>query len=307
MATLVKEKWVESLGIRCEISVPLGPLTWYGLGGCASCLVHPEDAQQLSILATRCVDEGSPLRVLGSGANLLVADEGVEGVVVQLDHANFKRVSVKGDRLIVGGGFDLPKLVLQTARQGLAGLHGLAGIPATVGGAVRMNAGGAWGQIGSLVRRVTVCTHDGNLEHFEQSDLMFAYRTSNIKAGCIVEVELEVTPDDPAKLMERVKSIFKKKKDSQPLASNSAGCAFKNPCSVQGSQGQVLSAGQLIDQAGLKGCRVGGAEVSMRHANFVIAHTGCTAKDVLALLNRIQQTVLERSGVQLEREVVFWT
>lgn len=300
---------IEDLNIRQEHNVPLGPMTWYGMGGPASCVVHPANVHQLSALAVRCQESGTPVRVLGHGANVLVLDHGFPGVVVRLDDPYFKHFKIDCHVVTVGAGYDLAKLVLETAKAGLGGLQCLAGIPASVGGAVRMNAGGVYGDIGQTVRRVMVCDANGQVYYRDRDDLVFDYRRTNILARYILEVEFDLTPQDPQQLMKQVKEIFTYKKNSQPLAEHSAGCAFKNPrrtlpADVDHRPGP--SAGQLIEQSGLKGFRIGRAEVSTRHANFVIAHPGCTAADVMALIDHVQRTVQDRHGLLLEREVVVW-
>ena len=310
MNTLVKDNLLADLNVPHERDVPLGPLTWYGVGGNAAILAHPTSLQTLAALAARCHDTGVPVYVLGKGANLLVGDAGVDGVVVQLDDPCFKRVEVDGCTMTVGAGCDLAKLVLQTAKLGLGGLECLAGIPATIGGALRMNAGGVFGEIGPIVNRVMTCDARGQNYYRERDDLVFGYRCSNITARYILEAELTLTPDDPEQLMRRVKEIFLYKKTSQPLADASAGCAFKNPrppADQPASEAwQTPSAGKLIDDARLKGFQIGGAQVSRHHANFVVTHPGCTAGDVVRLLDHIQRTVSERFGVLLQREVVCW-
>ncbi len=290
------------LNIRHEKNAALAPLTWYGVGGPAKVLAHPSSVQQLSTLAARCHEQGVPVYVLGSGANLLVRDEGVAGVVVSLDDPHFRRVKVAGDRVMAGAGFDLSKLVLQTAKAGLAGLECLAGIPASIGGAVRMNAGGAYGDIGQSVHRVQVMDSTGQVYYRDRDDLVFSYRKANIVARYILDVEFALAEDDPDDLVKRVKEIFLYKKNTQPLAQNSAGCAFRNPL----VNDERVSAGRLIDRAGLKGYRQGGAEVSGHHANFIVAHQDATAADVMAVLEHVQQVVFDRFGVMLEREVVVW-
>ena len=317
MAIATESKILTDLNIRHDCGVPLGPLTWYGVGGPASLLAYPSSVQQLSALAAKCHEMELPVYVLGSGANLLVADQGVRGVVVQLDDPCFKQVKTDGCTLTVGAGFDLAKLVLQSAKAGLKGLECLAGIPASVGGAVRMNAGGLFGEIGQSIRRVMVCDVSGQIYYRDNDDLIFGYRKTNIAARYILDVEFELSQDNPDALMRQVKEIFLFKRNSQPLADRSAGCAFKNPENVPSGvvpsdststdSKQRVSAGQLIDQAGLKGLRVGGAVVSPQHANFIVTHAGCTANDILAVLERVQETVLERFGVLLEREVVVWS
>ena len=310
MATSAPSKILLDLNVPHERDVPLGAMTWYGVGGRASVLARPSSVQQLSALASRCHEAGVPVYVLGNGANLLVADEGVQGVVVRLDDPCFKQVKVNAHILTAGAGSDLPKLVLLTAKSGLGGFECLAGIPASIGGAIRMNAGGAFGQIGRTVKRVMVCDATGQIYYRDRDDLVFGYRKTNIVAPYILEAEFELTSDDPGSLIKQVKEIFLYKKSSQPLADHSAGCAFKNgPRRAETPTLEThdkISAGQLIDRAGLKGFRIGGAEVSSQHANFIIAHRDCTAHDVLSVLEHVQHTVSTHSGFVLEREVVVW-
>ena len=303
------QRILQDLQIPHELNAPLAPLTWYHLGGCAEVLAHPAGAGQLSALVAACHARDVPVRVLGGGANLLVSDAGVAGVVVRLDDPAFRQSAIDAPLVTAGAGYDLAKLVLSTVKAGLAGLEVLAGIPGSVGGAVRINAGGAFGEIGRCVRGVQLMDATGQIYQRDRDDLIFAYRRTNIVAPFILEVEFELTPEDPEALIQRVKQIFLFKKNSQPLAARSAGCAFKNPGpAVQDSErvSPAVGAGELIDRAGLKGFRIGGAEVSPRHANFIVAHQDCTAADVLALLEHVERTVLETQGVQLERELVVW-
>ncbi len=363
---------LSDLHVRYEVDVPLAGLTWYGVGGKAGVVAHPSSVQQLSALASRCHEAGVRVYVLGSGANLLVSDEGVpveKGIVIKLDEAFFKRVDFGdgepvggvgakpqagedpeglgkrseggggggnvGGGVMVGAGFDLMKLVLETAKRGLEGLQHMAGIPASVGGAVRMNAGGAFGEIGTAVKRVQVMDDRGHVYYRDRDDLVFSYRHTNIVARYILSVEFELYPDDADALMKRVREVFMYKKNSQPMGENSAGCAFKNPgqsmTTVKGAEAGgaertddreeegdgedddgragasgAMPAGKLIDEAGLKGYRVGGAEVSKLHANFIYTHPGCKASDVLAVMTHVQETVLAKTGIALEREVVVW-
>ncbi|HCD34363.1 MAG TPA: UDP-N-acetylenolpyruvoylglucosamine reductase [Phycisphaerales bacterium] len=296
------------LGIDHQTDVPLAPLTWYGVGGHAECLAKPTDEAQLASLMQKCAQYQIPVRILGSGANLLVSDAGVRGVVVRLEHPNFSQINIDGTKVTVGAGYDLAKLVLDTAREGLAGLEVLAGIPASVGGAVRMNAGGKFGEIGPVVTKVRVMDESGEIYERYRDDLVFGYRKSNIKALVILDVEFDLSEDDPNQLMKQVKEIFMYKKNTQPLADDSAGCAFKNPLKNENDANPYLdySAGKLIDMAELKGYTIGGASISQRHANFVVAGDNCTATDIINLLNHITQTVLEKYGVRLKHEIVIW-
>jgi len=298
---------LDELNVPFECDVPLAPYLWYGVGGPAEIFARPRSVQQLSALAARCREREIPVRVLGRGANLLVADAGVSGVVVRLDDPAFRQCHLEENRARVGAGFDLSKLVLQTARQGLSGLACLAGIPASVGGAVRMNAGGAYGDIGQAVRRVQVMDQSGQVYTRDREDLVFGYRHTNIVARYILEVEFELEAAEPESLMKRVKEIFFYKKNTQPLASDSAGCAFRNPPAEAFGSGEILSAGALIDRAGMKGYRVGAARVSSVHANFIVTEPGATAADVIAVMEAVRARVAERFGIELEREVVVWS
>lgn len=299
---------LDDLNIACETDVPLGPHTWYGVGGHAAILARPSSIAQLSALLARCRQRGVPTYCLGSGANLLVTGAGVDGVVVKLDAPTFAQMSVEGNFVTAGAGFDLMKLVLATAKAGLGGLEIVAGIPASVGGAVRMNAGGAFGDVGSSVQRVQVMSDAGQVYYRDRDDLVFGYRHSNIVAPYIIEARFELTPENPDDLMRRVKEIFFYKKNSQPMGENSAGCAFKNPTPPgPGEGGSPVAAGQLIDRAGLKGFTIGGASVSPVHANFIVAdRKTATADDVKAVIDHVQATVRETFGITLEREVVVW-
>lgn len=295
----------DGLNVRCEQDVPLGPRTWYGVGGSAAVLAHPASTEQLSALVARCREAGEPVYMLGSGANLLVREGVVPGVVVVLDEPGFASMTVEGSQVTVGAGYDLMRLVRETARAGLGGLEVLAGIPATVGGAVRMNAGGAFGEIGATVARVQVVSETGQVDVRVRDDLVFGYRRTNIEAPFITQVQFELIPGEPEALIGRVKEIFLYKKNSQPLAEHTAGCAFKNPLPTQ-EQPAPEPAGRLIDQCGLKGYRHGSAFVSEVHANFVCVDPGGRAEDVWRVMEHVRSTVAGRCGVTLEREVSVW-
>ncbi len=295
------------LDVPHQTAAPLGALTWYRTGGPAAILARPTGPASLAAVLRRCRKAGVACRVLGAGANLLVRDEGFDGVVVRLDHAGFKTIDVRGDRVVAGAGVDLFKLVPRSARAGLDGLVQVAGIPATVGGAIRMNAGGAFGDIGSAVARLTVMTPDAQVRTLDRPHLTFGYRRSNLADSFILEAEFALTPADPVTLTRRYKEIYGIKKDSQPMGDKSAGCCFKNPPAEAFGNLPPMPAGQLVDQAGLKGYAVGGATVSPLHANFVTARPGATTSaDLLAVMQHVQRVVEEKFGVRLEREVVVW-
>ena len=280
-------------------NVPLAPRTWYKIGGPARWFIQPRSVEDLQAAAARCVENEIPIFVLGLGANLLVSDAGVNGAVFKLDEEYWRRVKFDGNLMEVGAGADLQKLILRSVRQGLAGIECLAGIPGTVGGGIRMNCGGKFGDIGARVTHVHVMDSAGGLFDRTKDDLVFEYRSTNIAAPFILSATLELDEEDPDRIMKRMKEIWMFKRNSQPLNTKNAGCIFKNP--------RGLSAGALIDQAGLKGMRVGGAEVSDKHANFIVAHPGCKADDVMKLVKIIREKVYEKNEIHLESEVKIWS
>jgi UDP-N-acetylmuramate dehydrogenase len=279
-------------------NVPLRPHTWYKIGGPARFFLRPRSIEELQEATRRCAEENISIYVLGLGANLLVSDAGVNGAVFCLDQDFFRRVKFQETRVEVGAGADMQKLLLRAVRQGLSGIECLAGIPGTVGGGVRMNAGGKFGDFGAVISSVTGMDAEGTTFELHKDDLVFDYRSTNISAPFILSAALELDKDDPQRIMDKTKEIWMYKRNSQPLNTKNAGCIFKNP--------RGLSAGALIDQAGLKGMRVGGAEVSTKHANFIVAHPGCMADDVLKLVKIIREKVFDRSEIHLESEVKVW-
>jgi UDP-N-acetylmuramate dehydrogenase len=278
---------------------PLAPHTWYRIGGPARWYIQPRSPEELQEAARRCTEEGIPFFVLGLGANLLVSDAGVAGAVFRLDAEHWRHVRYEKNIVEAGAGVDMQKLLLRSVRQGLAGIECLAGIPGTLGGGIRMNAGGKFGDLGAVVTRVQVMDSAGVIFERTKDDLVFDYRSTNITAPFILGATLDLEEEDPTVIMERTKQIWMFKRNTQPLNTKNAGCIFKNP--------RGLSAGALIDQAALKGLRVGGAEVSAKHANFIIAHPGCTADNVLKLIKIVQEKVYEKQQVHLETEVRIWT
>ncbi len=283
--------------------------TWFGIGGRADRLATPSTDDELAA----CLALDPELLVLGDGANLLVDDAGVSALVVSFAGPRFSgwTIDERTGAVRVGAGANLPKLINETVRRGLAGLEGLAGIPATIGGALVMNAGGAFGQIADAVVRVHARRRDGSALSLERRDIAFEYRRSGLQDLIITEAELALAPIDPAALRTRLLEVMEYKKASQPLADKSAGCVFKNPILTAdlpavASKGTRVSAGLLIDRAGCKGLAVGGASVSHRHANFIVTSHGARAGDVVSLLRAVRDRVADAFGVRLEPEIVLW-
>ncbi|MFN0131511.1 MAG: UDP-N-acetylmuramate dehydrogenase [Phycisphaerales bacterium] len=286
--------------------------TWFGIGGSADRLARPASLDELRA----CLDLDPNLAILGDGANLLVDDDGIDRLVVALTQPAFTVATFDGDRVVVGAGANLPKLILESVRRGLGGLEGLGGIPASVGGAAIMNAGGTFGQFSDAVASVRALDRAGRAVELARADIAFAYRSSGLANLLITEVELRLAPADPTALRARLKEVMAYKSRTQPMAEPSAGCVFKNP-DVAGDVAERLevgggdtprrvSAGMLLDRAGCKGLRVGGARVSDWHANFVVTEPGARARDVIELMDRSRARVLDRFGITLEPEVVIW-
>lgn len=304
------------LDVLVEADAPLGPRTWFGVGGRADALVHPRSEEALAALVSRCHRDGIELRVLGEGANLLVADEGVSGVVVRLDAPCFceRRLNAKGavEGVRVMGGASLARCVLETTRGGFAGLEGLAGIPASIGGAVRMNAGGAFGAIGDRLHAVGCIDRRGEVVVAPAASLNLGYRRCELPGEIVLWASFTLDEGDPVRLRAEVAEVYAFKQSTQPLVDHSAGCMFRNPTEdevpeeVRATFGGVPSAGGLIDRAGLKGLVHGGARVSEHHANFIVVGPGATAADILGLSMTVADRVADRFGVRLRREVVVW-
>jgi UDP-N-acetylmuramate dehydrogenase len=236
--------------------------------------------------------------VIGNGSNLLVADAGIRGIVVQLGGALAGCERVAEDEIILGAGLKLMVLQNRAFKEGWTGLECFAGIPGTVGGAVRMNAGSQLGEVVNNLNWIEVVTITGLVKRIPAADLGMSYRTSNLPKGAVVTAAGMRLTDEPADQHQlRVRLFLERRKVTQPLDLPSCGSTFRNP---QGDH-----AGRLIEAAGLKGFQVGGAQVSTKHANFVVNLGGATAADIRSVIEAIQTEVLERFQVQLLREVHF--
>jgi UDP-N-acetylmuramate dehydrogenase len=277
---------------------PLAMHTWFQLGGPAEYFAEPDDLDQLVTLLERCGKEEVPVRLLGGGSNILVRDEGVPGMVLRLAAPAFAQIRVEGQSVVAGGGATLGHVITTAVHQGLAGLETLIGIPGTLGGALHGNAGTHGGDVGQWTSEATVITHSGEILQRTRDDLVFEYHQSSLDELVILEAEFQLEEDDPQELARRMQKHWIVKKASQPMGHQCAGCVFRNP--------RGASAGELIEEAGLKGTRIGGAVVSDRHANFIVAEPECTSQDVLRLIDLVRGQVHERLDVDLERELEIW-
>jgi UDP-N-acetylmuramate dehydrogenase len=282
---------------------PLSRHTSFGIGGPADILAYPSDRNDLIALLSSIKKQGVSYVVIGGGTNLLVRDGGFRGVVICLQRLG--TIRIEREYRSVGGTFSvvyveagalLPKLLGFAMEQGLTGLEFAAGIPGTVGGAICMNAGTAAGEIGDVVDSVTLISPDGTLVTRGREEIGFGYRTSNIPAGHVVlDAKIILRHGDRERIKARVMEIQDTRKQRQPWGFPSAGSVFKNP--------QEEAAGKLIEAAKLKGKKVGDAQVSDKHANFIVNLGKAKAKDVVALMEIVKQTVLDVHGVRLEPEI----
>jgi UDP-N-acetylmuramate dehydrogenase len=277
----------------------LAPLTTWKIGGPAELLATPETPDDLGIALRWAAEKGVPWRVLGNGSNLLIRDEGVRGLVLRVRKV-LDGVRVLGTRIVAGAGAPLPVVANLAAARGLGGLEFASGIPGTVGGAIVMNAGWHASEIGNVVESVEWLDGRGVRSTLPREDCAFGYRTSAFRgrAGIVLEAAFALAPDDPEVLRDRLLEYAASRKANQPTELPSCGSVFLKPPND--------FAGRLIEQAGLKGLRVGGIEVSTKHANFFVYVGGGTARDALALVERVERTVAERFSVRLEREFEVW-
>lgn len=282
-------------GIRGAVSfdAPLKDYTSFRIGGPADVLVEPADVDDVARLVRQTKAQKLPLFVVG-GTNLLIRDKGIRGVVVHLGKLRAIREE-PGSVLYAEGGVGMPTLIGYAIRHSLAGLEWAAGIPGTVAGCVVMNAGTRLGEMKDSVKAVRLVNRKGEILDIPASQIPFAYRRATLPAGIVVGVWLQLKAGVRAEVEKVVKEYLHYRRDTQPLTLPSAGCVFKNP--------PKDSAGRVIDSAGLKGAQVGDAQVSDKHANFIVNQGQASAKDVLALIRKVRAAVAKNAGVKLELEL----
>ena len=276
----------------------LAPHTYLRLGGTAEFFVQPRSREELAAVVRRCFQEQLPLRVIGEACNVLVRDEGVRGVVVRLVEPAFREIHVQGKRVMAGAGAAVSALISNAAKAGLAGLETLVGIPGTVGGALRCNAGDRTGEIGQYVRRVEVVDSRHAAVWREHEELSFHENRSNLDDPVILTAEFELETDRDEAIVKRMLKTWIVRKAKLPHSFETAARIFKNP--------RGLQAGQLIESAALGKIQVGGAGLSERNANYVVAAPNASARDVLRLIDLVRTKVREQSGVSLEQDILVW-
>ncbi len=277
---------------------PLAPLTHLRIGGPAEYLAQPQTREELVALIRECAAQQLRLRVLGGGCNLLIRDEGVSGVVLRLNAPVFTEIAVDGQTIRAGSGTPLSALISTAARHNLAGIETLVGIQGTLGGAIRCNAGDRTGEIGQLVRKVQLIDDQGQIVQRDRDELQFSEHSSNLDEGILLAAELAFESDSTERIVKRMRRSWIQRKATMPFSFQAAVRVFRNP------RGQ--NARELLEKARLAKTRVGGAEVSERNENYIVAHPGTSARDVLRLIDLMHSRVKEQCGVSLEKELLVW-
>ncbi len=283
------------VGIKGAVKfhAPLRDYTSFKIGGPADVLVEPADVEDVCRLARQATAAKVPIFVIG-GTNLLVRDKGIRGVVVSL--SRLKAIKSEPHHVVYAeGGVGMPTLIGHAIRRSLSGLEWAAGIPGTVAGCVVMNAGTRLGEMQSAVKAVRIVDPKGRLVERPASEIDFGYRRAKLPKGIVVGVWLQLKPGSRQDIERVVKDYLRYRKDTQPLTLPNAGCVFKNP----GTE----PAGKLIEAAGLKGARIGDAQVSEKHGNFIVNRGQARAADVIALIRKVRREVERRTGITLELEL----
>jgi len=269
--------------------------TSYGIGGPAKAYITPKDKNDLAQILQFARQNNLPTYFVGSGSNLLVADEGIDGLVITLGKS-FKYLKIIDANVYAESGVMLGKMVKECIRRHLSGVESLIGVPGTLGGALVMNAGAFGGEISNYLKHVTVMTMAGEEKQYVPGEIEFSYRHSTFPSDeIVISAEFELIQSDESTVMEKRAVASGGRKATQPLKFRSAGSVFKNP--------KEGAAGFYIDQAGLKGTKVGDAEISEHHANFFVNHGQATAEDIVSLIRLARKTVYEQFGIMLELEV----
>lgn len=280
---------------RIRYNEPMQDHTTFRIGGPADIMVMPESVPEIMRVLEWVRKRDLPYLVIGEGSNLLVKDGGIRGVVIKLG-PGFSRVEFRGTEVEAQAGVKVSRLAALAADRGLSGLEFAEGIPGSLGGAVYMNAGAYGGEMSQIIKEVTVISESGEITVLEKPALEFGYRTSSIqKKGYIVlAAKLVLHPDEPQLIWQRMDELSRQRREKQPLEYPSAGSVFKRP------PGRFV--GPMIDELGLKGYRVGDAEVSTKHAGFIVNRGRATARDVLELVSLIKRRVKDAYGIELETE-----
>ncbi len=291
--------------IRGEVLLdePLAGHTTYRIGGPAAAMVLPSTSEDVVHALVFAAETGTRWLALGLGSNVLISDRGFDGIVIRLGKGlDAVQHGADGDvtRWTVGAGVPTPLLARQTAKAGLAGVHRLIGVPGTVGGGVFMNAGAHGQDFSQVTLGVELVAPDGTVGSLPGAEVPWEYRSSGLHGSVVIGATLQLTPADPKQLHEEIEQHLRWRKAGTPFNEPCCGSVFRNPAAATA---ESRTAGQLIDGLGLKGHRVGGAQVSPKHANYIVNSGDATAGDVLALIEQVREKVFAEYGVELQLEV----
>ena len=283
--------------IAYTLNEPMSAHTTFKIGGAADIMITVQSIDELKTALSACKDSDVPFMILGNGSNLLVSDDGIEGAVILLD-GDFKAITVDGETVTAGAGAKLSKLCTVALDEELSGLEFAYGIPGSVGGAMYMNAGAYGGEMKDVALSVTALTADGEVKEYSLEELNLGYRTSIFKTNgeIILFSKFQLHKGERSAIKSQMDDVMNRRKTKQPLEYPSAGSVFKRP--------EGAFAGTLIEQCGLKGRTVGGAQVSEKHAGFIINVGGATCDDVMNLVKLVQDVVKTETGYFLEREII---
>jgi UDP-N-acetylmuramate dehydrogenase len=278
---------------KISLNEKMAPFTTFRIGGVADYFVEPVDSQDVLNILRYLKKKDIPYYVMGNGSNVLISDEGIRGVVINLE-SGFGYLKHENNKIVSGAGAKLAKFVDFCIQNGYAGVEMIAGIPATLGGALVMNAGAYGGEIADHVTEVLVIKND-ELKRLSKDECGFAYRYSALRSTVILEGTFSLPKGNPVEISGVRKELMLKRNAAQPVEIPNAGCIFKNPAGNY--------AAKLIEECGLKGTSIGGAMVSPKHSNFIVNYDNATANDVIELIRLIRQKVREKTGIELELEV----
>ncbi|MDR2115440.1 MAG: UDP-N-acetylmuramate dehydrogenase [Planctomycetaceae bacterium] len=298
MDKLGNSVWRDVLcGVRCD--VPLAMYTRLQLGGSAEFFAEPKSEFDLVTLLKQSKMNKIPVHILGAGSNLLVSEKGVAGLTIRFSNPAFCEITVEGQRIIAGAGAKLGQVITQSVSQGLGGIEDLIGIPGNIGGSLLGNAGTNSGDLGQWVESVRVADINGEISVLSKNEISFGYRSSSLDDVVILSATLHLERDNPAELAKRMQKLWIIRKTQQPSGELASVYVFKNPATG-------TSAGDLIEQAGLKGTRIGGAVVSERNANFIMVEPEGTTEDVLRLIRFVQEQVEMVTEIKPELSLEVW-
>ena len=296
--TISKMVLEEILSCQVKYNEPMNRHTSWRIGGPAEILVEPSGLADIKSAVRYAGGEKISITVVGNGTNLLVSDYGIKGMVIKIG-SGLSEISIEDKTITAGAGAKLSRIAAVARSAGMGGLEFISGIPGTLGGAVVMNAGAYGNSISEVLEMVLVIDRNGEISRRKKEDIVFGYRSSSLQKSelIVVETSLKGYPRDKNEIKEEMKNLGENRRASQPLDYPNAGSVFRNP--------PGYSAGRLIEEAGAKGLREGDAQVSEKHANFIVNLGNATAKDVITLICKIENIVNQKFGIELEKEIKF--